>query len=533
MGRIWEDVCKQIRKDFEAATHGDGTAERWADKLNCSVPAVYRAAQRAGWRSGRKQRKDYGSSTTGITEEYLLLVARAIKRSSRTFGTETRPIMYIETAIKEVKRAHRLSVSASPATVARHLRNLRLDKQGIVSVVPYSWLRSTGPNHTHLVDASLCINYQFKETGMVFDFFEKNKFEKTVKFKSRVQRYVLVDHYTGAFYIEYFLAQGERRADYIDFLNRAWSLKDDEGYPFCGMPKILYTDKSSALASLTDYFASFDVELLIHERGNPRAKGAVENWMKHIEGYFESTLYENPPKHLRDLNERAFEWSRDFQANRKHTRYHKTRFDFFVEKMPDIGLNLPPDLKIMRELAHRAPDERKVADGYIKWNNRFIFIGDFAPHGATVQVLVNLWDSSKVRIRFEDEVFDTSVPEKNEAGQYLDAALIGEEFKRKPDPISVKLMKLAENLPEGQKGSMEFGKTKEYKLVKGKQFSAEAPDPFVHRQTFFTWANKKLGRPLTAAEHNLVRRNYPFQVRKSTFPEMLAFIRAEIEEIKE
>jgi hypothetical protein len=264
--RVKKEVLRELLSDLEGAPYRSRSAvvTRWAERLSCSPDTVYRLARRAGWFSGRKERTDAGSSKSGLDREALLLIAREKRRASRNDGNRgKRTIMYTTAAVEEVKAKHGKRITASPHTVNRHLRRLGLVNDALNRPHPHMPLRSLHPNHVHQIDASVCINYRFEERGMVFDLFEKNKIERVVEYKKRVLRLLLLDHFSGAFFFAYVLAAGEGRAEFIDFLHECWSPKD-ASFPFCGLPKILYADKTSALDSphLADFWDSLGVELI-------------------------------------------------------------------------------------------------------------------------------------------------------------------------------------------------------------------------------------------------------------------------------
>ena len=279
---ISDETAKLIRSDFEEAQWGQGraVAEEWAHKTKKSIATVYAAARRVGFVSGRKKRVDAGSSKIGVTEEYLALIVKEINFSARKFGTTKKFPMIVESAMRSVAYNYGVYVDASVATVTRHLRQRNLNRDGIAEPPPHIDLRSLDPNHVHMADISVCLNWHFEERNSLFIIrpnseLHFNRIETIQRIKNKILRFVIIDHYSGAFYLKYFVAKGERPEHYIEFLYEAWAEKDDLFFPFCGIPKLLYTDKGSALGSshVRNLLTALHVDFRTHEKGNPRAQG--------------------------------------------------------------------------------------------------------------------------------------------------------------------------------------------------------------------------------------------------------------------
>lgn len=250
-----------------------------------------------------------------------------------------------------------------------------------------------------------------------------------------------------------------------------------------------------------------------------------------MEGYFESRLRSHPPSCIEELNLWAYRWAKEFQARRKHSRHGRTRFDLWVGQMGDFPLRVPPDLQAFRSLAERAPDKRKVSNGYVRWANCLIYIGDFAPEGAEVAVTADLWDSSIVRIRFEGALLETRLPEFDEAGFRVDAPVIGEEFKRRADPASLRLLKEADGLPEAPPSPMSLPESHiKYVLPRTVEVDAPVDDPEIPLASALGDIARALGRFITPAENNAVRRRFGPRIRKSRLDKVIAFIRVREQE---
>lgn len=237
------------------------------------------------------------------------------------------------------------------------LRQERLSAKHLTAPSPHVRLLSDHPNHVCQFDVTNCLQYFLdtkkgmgeRDTEMTM---YANKVVETVKtIKKQLLRYVFVDHCSGAFYMEYFYASGERAADGADFLYRAMRPKDElikktwpdscpgtrtdlsgdtfrspvelpkhvplpvhvpsklGKYRFHGVPFILVADRGSIVSAKANQ-ALFDylrIKLEPHMPGNPRAKGAVEGMMKYI-NRFEARLKFQRPADLEELNRWALDW---------------------------------------------------------------------------------------------------------------------------------------------------------------------------------------------------------------------------------
>jgi hypothetical protein len=187
---------------------------------------------------------------------------------------------------------------------------------------------SDHPNHVWQFDVTNCLQYFLDKKGMGERDTEMtmyaNKVVETVKtIKKQLLRYAVVDHCSGAFFMQYFYASGERAADGAEFLFRSMRPKDElikktwngqsgtklGKYRFHGVPFILVADRGSIVSAKANQ-ALFDylrIKLEPHMPGNPRAKGAIEGLMHHI-NRFEARLKFQRPSDLDELNRWALDW---------------------------------------------------------------------------------------------------------------------------------------------------------------------------------------------------------------------------------
>jgi hypothetical protein len=194
-----------------------------------SRDTFYRNLEKLGFDSGRKRRKDAG--TTSQCEKSLHTLAAVTKQSARANGktlTETTDAISILG-----ENGHKF---LSPSRVNSLLRQRKLTAKQTKRATSYGEIRTLYPNHLHEVDASLCVLYYPPNTkkgikkGMriqshtSFDEHYKNKPEKLEKIKRyRVWRYVMVDHYSGLISVRYYECSGENQQALYDFMIWAYT----------------------------------------------------------------------------------------------------------------------------------------------------------------------------------------------------------------------------------------------------------------------------------------------------------------------
>lgn len=268
-------------------------------------------------------------------------------------------------------------------STSRFLARMReegISAKHLLQPAPFQRLLSDHPNHVWQFDVTNCLQYFLdKNKGMGERDTEMtmypNKVVATAKgIKKQLLRYVVVDHCAGAFFFQYFYASGEKARDGSDFLFRAMRPKDEliqsiwkdaenktGKYRFHGVPLIMVADRGSIMAAKANQalFDALRIDMKLHMPGNPRAKGAVEGMMHHI-NRFEGRLKFQRPADLKELNLWALDWC--IWANA-------------VPKMRDVAprsvlwsyitaeqLRLCPDYDRLRLLV-KEPTIKRMADG--------------------------------------------------------------------------------------------------------------------------------------------------------------------------
>ena len=229
-------IFKAYAARLETAGHGERglILSEIQAATNLSRPTIYKRLAEAGYATDRKKRADCGSIRCGLSEADLARIAGVQHMSKRKNKSI---IMPPEVAVDILKRSGEIQAEASMATIRRHLRRVGLSRAQMQRAwttddhkTPtfHTQLKSKFPNHMHLFDITPCVQYFFNDNGKGLKQRDKNlqlygtKMQEYRKIKKHLLRYVLVDHFSGTIFVQYFHASGERAADVIRFLWDGW-----------------------------------------------------------------------------------------------------------------------------------------------------------------------------------------------------------------------------------------------------------------------------------------------------------------------
>ncbi|MDG2959857.1 DDE-type integrase/transposase/recombinase [Bisgaard Taxon 10/6] len=343
----------------------------------------------------------------------------------------------------------------SESAVSRALINARLHPDQLLKPKPAIRMRSLHPNHCWQIDPSLCVLYYLKrdhkqtENGlqvMEAKRFYKNKPANVASVESdRVWRYVITDHTSGVIYVEYVYG-GETSENLCNTFINAIQRKPHGDEPFCGVPKMVMLDPGSANTSkmFDNLCYQLGVKLQINEPGNPRAKGQVEKGNDIVERQFESRLRFKSVANLDELNERAHEWMRAFNATKKHSRHGMPRYKAWLHITKE-QLVLAPSLDICRELMVSKLVERQV-DGQLQVKfEGLTYDVSGVPNlnvGDKLRLGKNPYRPNCIQVECFEQVFDENNEmslkpywfvvepiETDKFGLDVNAAVIGESYK--------------------------------------------------------------------------------------------------------
>lgn len=362
-------IVVALAAELPQLPHGESTprVQSAARAMGISVQTCWRWVRDAGFVSGRKKRADAGT-LKALTADQVRQMA-AIKLAG---ARETGKVLPTLEMVRRIANANAAAdadtgevahTTAHISTIARAMRTLGCHTDQLMRQSPAHSLRSLHPNHVWQCDVSTCVLFWLSNGGIeICDIaaFNKNKPSSYERVKEmRVQRYLVVDHCTGAYYLHY-LPGHETSRNLLDFLIPAFHQRS--GRPFFGVPQILMVDPGSAQASgvFRSIERALNMQVIVHEAGNPRAKGAVESLHNHIEHGFEGRLHAQQVRDFDHLNALADIWSAAHQSTAVHSRHGQTRYAAWMKIRPD-ELRIAPGIEITRALVMAEPVSRVVS----------------------------------------------------------------------------------------------------------------------------------------------------------------------------
>ncbi len=439
--KVNPEVGREIATRLENTPHnkkGELLAEYCA-VLGWSKGTFWRVARRHGYEHGHKSRADKGVAKK-VEKEKMLKAACVIERTRRKTGKVNMPtwnllLHFKDNGIIEPEKM------PSESTVNTYLREMDISRSDLISPDPRIHLRSLHPNHVHLIDASVCVMWDFKgrkklvTRDMQMEFYKgKPGFWRDVK--KVILRYICVDHTTGWFYVWYYYSLGEDFQNLFDFTMRAWGIKEDPRvFPSHGMPAVLMVDKGSA--NISQYFRNLmknlKVELIVHTPGRPWISGGVETMHGYWERAFEGDLSLLKIEDLGELNRRASDKCAYINAMREHSRHGMTRFEAYMMIKPGQLRNLPPRSVCQRLCYSNA--EVVTVDAYkqIRYDTNCYLLHGYFRRGDKLYVRYNPDDYPNVEVNtqedFRGEMVATTRIERDAWGFPANAAIIGQTYK--------------------------------------------------------------------------------------------------------
>lgn len=426
-----------------------------------SRSSLYRIARKAGFVSGRKKRADAGTLKSGLTDKQIEFVVGLIHETGRELKGPIMPVWRALQIAEDNSIITKGTISVERLTAILSERGL--SKKNLVAPDSHISLRSLHPNHVHLVDVSICIQYYLREGDgnklgvMRASEFNKNKPDNFVKLKgTRIMRYVLVDHFSGAIFWYYYSAKGETQNNLYDFLLRSWAHKEDDRYPFRGVPFKLLMDAGSAntAKAMVSMLDQLDVEVPKGKPHNPRRQGAVEVAHNIVEKCFESGLRIQPAHDIESLNSWAKDYATWFNYTRQHSRHKQTRSACWLKIKPEELRELPP-VEMMQEL-FASPIKDCTVDGeycisFRGQRYRLKHVPELF-RGAKVQAVLKPLEWPDIAVDYKGQRYQAKPDEIMEGGFSAHAAIIDEEFKSSPETFIQKTKKEIEAEVYGDEG---------------------------------------------------------------------------------
>lgn len=430
--------------------------DKYRNERGYSYEHMMRIARQFGFSSDRKTRSDKGIGN--LAEEQIDFVATVLRVTRRE---NKGAIMPVENALEfAIDNGIIQRDEVSVSTLQRNLRERQMNSASQNAPTPHTEMRSLHPNHVHEVDVSTCIQYYLDKGGMAImpeDEFYKNKLENYKRVKDTLQRYIMADHFTGFYFVKYYVSGGETAENLFDFCCSAWEAKADSRMPFRGVPQVMLMDggcRAKAKAMGLPFWEGLNIDILPGLTGNSRRQGSVEVTHNIWEKWFETRLRIDPASSLEVLNRRAFEHCAWFNATRPHTRHGFTRMSLWLTITREQLRELPARAELV-DLLNKPEEERTVSNGRISFQTKeFSLRGLGIPHGAKVMVIKNLykWQDGIVEVGYENQRFELKEIAKlsKELGGFsANSAIIGQEYKGQKETATQQANKRMDELAYG------------------------------------------------------------------------------------
>lgn len=457
----WPWVHEMVDRLKSQPPHGRRAIfETYATLTGRSRSQLYRIASANGWCSGRKTRADKGARKTGLSDDEVIFLAGIQLKTGRENKGPIMPVDEIMDIAIDNGRLEPGQISVS--TINRYFREAQLNKERTKDPTPHTLMRSLHPNHVHLVDVSVCIQYYLRNGRMGImderDFY-KNKPDAFAKEKQKLMRYVLTDHFSGYFLVRYYIAKGESRENLWDFLKWCWRKKSDPRLALIGVPFVLLMDAGSAQQShaMKNFFAGLGIERPKGKPYNPRRQGSVERSHNIIETRFETRLRLCPAFDVDQLNEWVEDWTIHHCASRKHTRHGMTRLASWLLIQAEQLRELPDDESL--NIIYVEPSKECTVRNYQFEYRGESFRVKHLPgihHNATVAVTINpyRWQNEQVvTVRWQGEIYEVQAARRLPAemgGFFEHAAIIGAEHKAQPMTLTQQAAQRIERMAHGE-----------------------------------------------------------------------------------
>ncbi len=472
---IIEVVTAAVRAANDAG-HGGKTAiyKDAADKLGISLSQFHRYRKELTVQDKkRKQRSDAGSSE--LTRDEALVISGVIMETLRTDGRRLGSVSKVIEALREndLIKAERVDketgelIKLSDSAIQRALRSYKLHPEQLLRPSAHNTMKAGHPNKTWQIDASLCVLYYLKpdkRTGnglqvMKSDEFYKNKPKNLQRIMAdRVWSYEITDHATGWIYVEYVMG-AESGENLCSVLINAMQERGGADVMH-GVPKVLYMDPGSANTSAMakNLCNALGIKAIAHAPGNARATGQVENARRLIETQFEFGLKFQPVADLEELNALAKRWRCVWNAKQVHSRHKMTRTNAWLKIREDQLVKAPP-VEVCRDLATKAPVERKVTAGgyghYINLDGEKYDVSHLEVEtGEKLLITRNPWRKDSVQALMTDDeghqvIKVLPVIVMDEWNTPDEAPEFGESFKAPAESAGQKALKEIEQIMTG------------------------------------------------------------------------------------
>ena len=356
--------AKEMAQRLTLAVNGekDRIISEYQQLTGKSPATLYRIAKKHGFSSGRKKRRDAGTCT--LSDYQLQFVSSLMQTTARDVKGVILPVS--EALLIAEDNGVILPGQISADRLSTLLREREMHKKALDADTPSIRMRSLHPNHVHIFDASICIQYYLK-SGKRLGFMDERDFrakkpKNFAKIKQRIFRLVLADHFSHYLYVKYYETSGENAVMTFDFLSSAWRGGKHDKTPFRGVPNFLLMDAGSANVAkgILALLERLEIEIPKNMPHNPRRQGSAEVAQNIVETHFESRLHLEPATTIEQLNEWVTDWLVRWNGKRIHRRHKMTRMACWMTIKQAQLRDMPGD-EIMQYLFANPEETRTVA----------------------------------------------------------------------------------------------------------------------------------------------------------------------------
>ncbi|MDD2815434.1 MAG: hypothetical protein PHP00_06800 [Thiotrichaceae bacterium] len=537
-------IYQQLITDLRTAKHGGKgqLIQQAIDTLGLSRNQVYRDLEELGYKTERKVRADKGKCV--VPDSEVIAIANLMEQSKRQNGKR---LLTFEKAKGIAMANGLLSADITAGRLADVMRDIGVHPSQLAQPRGYVPMRTEHPNQVWQIDASTCVIYYLKNGAMqVMDErkFNSKKPQNLAKISdSRVTRYIVTDHYSGAFFLTY-VNGTESSSNFFNVFMDSMIQRDNK--PFFGVPFCLYFDAASAHQANTSksLLEWLGVDYRHHLPGNAQATGSVEGLQNIVERNFESVLYMRPVQSLAQLNAAARAFQVAFQSDKNlnmHSRHGHTRYAMWSTIAPQ-QLRICPPLEKCQQVLRSKPEQRvvtpKLSIGYE--GNQYsvrdiaaVRIGEYVTVATNPYrddcVIVTLAGRDGLETHHECPLIKLDI-----AGFEIGAPVLFKEHKSAPDTSAEKVKKVMRKAAYGTESIIEADKRR---LQKAPAFTdinpfadieqANIPDHLPRRGVALNTPDMRvelpklnevqirmalldvLGRSVTKDEMDFINRQYP------------------------
>ena len=338
--------------------------EQTASLYGVSVDTLYRALREQGRPKGinRRDRGQPRKISASEMERYCEVIAAMKLRSSNQKGRHLSTV-----------RALELLCEHGMETPSGFIRPTK----GLLSVSTINhYLKAWGYGHAKLRRQPPAVRFQAEQSNQCWQFdlspsdlkhLSQPSWVQPGKGKPQLMLYSVVDDRSGVCYQEYRCVYGEDAETALRFLFNAMSTKTLEGFPFQGIPQMLYMDngpiaKSRVFQNVMDCLG---IKVANHlpkgkdgRRVTARAKGKVERPFRTVKEAHETLYHFHEPQ----TEEEANRWLHQYLLNynsQPHRSENHSRLEDWLKHIPKKGLQQMCSWERFCTFA-REPERRKV-----------------------------------------------------------------------------------------------------------------------------------------------------------------------------